>query len=724
MNMRASSLLMLIVAASTVTAACISPLITSKSTSTCSSCHASMFFQFLDILEGDAGESIPAFIDGADVLNVTVVFANLCNAGAEGDEHMMHDVSATLASQNRSFRVVDPACWIGDLEPGKSSATWRIYAARAGQDTLVINAQGLNRHSGMQYTDEYLPSPTIQVNYTLPNRAPSISLGGQAGAVLGGGSTCRVCWTSEDEEREFCRVSLSYSTDGFETFHKVADQLPNTGIYDWVLPLMDSPSVRLRADINDSDGAANSSLGPAFAVDSSPPAIVSATPADGEANVTVAAPISIGFSEPVARGLAENLFTIAPPVLDIGWNWSPDGKLMTASHYSFEPNTTYACTMGPGLSDLAAPANPNSSHIFWNFTVPPPFHPAPVITLLSPLGGERYYRHDGIQVIWNASGGAAPLRANISFSDDGGAQFRTVAGGVWAPNAFSFAAPGAISDECVVKVTVYDAFGLEASASGPGRFSIARAPAVVAGFGDAMTHYVNDTVDISWNASGGHGNTTVFVSFQSAGGAVVIASGQPHSGSLGWKVPQMNITSGIFAVNATDGWGTVVECVSRNVTLGPAALLQPGQDLPPVASFAVEQMRLIERRPTTFNANLSYDPDGDALNLTWDFGDGTDPVTTSERSIVHVYLGSGKYNVVLRVTDGQSTVEKTMLVTVEMTPPAIDARRGEWLPTALLLMAIAVGMVGAVYVVFAAKAPRSERPAPPGRTIRKRGRDS
>lgn len=186
----------------------------------------------------------------------------------------------------------------------------------------------------------------------------------------------------------------------------------------------------------------------------------------------------------------------------------------------------------------------------------------------------------------------------------------------------------------------------------------------------------------------------------------------------------MNITSGFFAVNATDGWGTVVECVSRNLTLGPAALLQLGQDRPPVASFVVEQMRLIARRPVTFNANLSYDPDGDALNLTWDLGDGTDPVATSEGSIVHVYLESGEYQVVLNVTDGQSAVTQTMRVTVEKAPGAIGAPSGEWLPAALLVMAMAVGIVGAVCVAFVARAPRSEGPAPPGRSIRKTDQES
>ncbi len=55
---------------------------------------------------------------------------------------------------------------------------------------------------------------------------------------------------------------------------------------------------------------------------------------------------------------------------------------------------------------------------------------------------------------------------------------------------------------------------------------------------------------------------------------------------------------------------------------------------------------------------------GDDTDVVWDFGDGTLPV--EERSPVHVYDRSGRYEVTITAPDGQGvTKEYTLLVTVE-----------------------------------------------------------
>lgn len=725
--MRTASMLILLVAVTAVTATAMFPLISPKSTSPCASCHASMFYQFLDILEGNEKEAIPTIINGTEVLNVTVVIANSCNAGAEGDEHMLHEVSATLSSHNRSFRVVNPTCWIGDMEPGRVNATWQIYAARVGQDELIINAQAVNTHCGIQYADEYSPAPSIKVNYTLPNKPPAISLGGQAGAVLGGGSPCRVCWTSEDEEKEYCRVSLSYSTDDFVSSNvSIASLIPDTGSFDWVLPGIDSTSFRLRAEINDSDGAAGSSIGPVFSVDSTPPGIASVTPAGGNGNVTEAAPISIEFTEPVEPVPAEPLFSITPRAFDLEWSWSPDGKLVTARHYPFEPGTTYTCTVGPGLKDVAMPANLNLTTYSWDFTVPPTAYPAPTISLLSPAGGERYYQDDSIFVNWTATGGTGPLRVNVSLTENSAAApFRTVARGIPAGAGLVLPAPAVVSDACAVKVTVYDANGLEASSFGPRQFSIARSPDLAASFEEAGTFSENDTINISWKASGGHGNATVSVRFQSDGGRMVIAAGRPLNGSLEWRVPRMDATRGFIAVNVTDDWGAVAERVSQNISLRPSMQLPlPLQNRPPSVSFVVEQMRIIQRRSATFNANGSYDPDGDGLKFTWSFGDGSDPVSTNDSTMIHVYLNRGIFNVVLNVSDGRNATTRSMQVTVDKATDVPGGGPGDWLPFALVAVVLTVGMVLTVYAVVAGRRKGSGGPASQGHSPKEAEQES
>ncbi|MCA0295768.1 MAG: PKD domain-containing protein [Actinobacteria bacterium] len=74
------------------------------------------------------------------------------------------------------------------------------------------------------------------------------------------------------------------------------------------------------------------------------------------------------------------------------------------------------------------------------------------------------------------------------------------------------------------------------------------------------------------------------------------------------------------------------------------------------AGFAMNQApsaaftsTVLDRR-ATFDGSASTDPDGSVTGYSWDFGDGT---TGSGVNPVHVYAGSGSYNVTLTATDNK-----------------------------------------------------------------------
>jgi hypothetical protein len=85
---------------------------------------------------------------------------------------------------------------------------------------------------------------------------------------------------------------------------------------------------------------------------------------------------------------------------------------------------------------------------------------------------------------------------------------------------------------------------------------------------------------------------------------------------------------------------------------------------PPVASFSYSAP--YKKKPTTFNASDSHDPDGTIISYIWDFGDGN-VTTTTNPIVIHVYAIVGNYTVILNVTDSQSLWNTaTATVTVKL----------------------------------------------------------
>jgi PKD repeat protein len=78
-----------------------------------------------------------------------------------------------------------------------------------------------------------------------------------------------------------------------------------------------------------------------------------------------------------------------------------------------------------------------------------------------------------------------------------------------------------------------------------------------------------------------------------------------------------------------------------------------------------------------FDASGVYDPDGDALTLGWDFGDGSAPTATPQTQ--HTYAANGEYQAVLTVEDdgtpalGPQTRSFRIAVTDNTPPDASNA---------------------------------------------------
>jgi len=91
---------------------------------------------------------------------------------------------------------------------------------------------------------------------------------------------------------------------------------------------------------------------------------------------------------------------------------------------------------------------------------------------------------------------------------------------------------------------------------------------------------------------------------------------------------------------------------------------------PPVAEFTYTPPAPLINQIVTFNATASDDIDGTIQNYTWNFGDGTPPVTEADPITTHNYTTAGTYTVTLTVTDNDElngTVTHSVKVFAEIT---------------------------------------------------------
>jgi len=88
----------------------------------------------------------------------------------------------------------------------------------------------------------------------------------------------------------------------------------------------------------------------------------------------------------------------------------------------------------------------------------------------------------------------------------------------------------------------------------------------------------------------------------------------------------------------------------------------------PVASFTESAETVYTWETISFNASLSYDPDGTISSFFWDFGDGTNATGVT---VNHSYVDNGNYIVTLTVTDNDGAIASTNATKTVLNRPPI-----------------------------------------------------
>jgi PKD repeat protein len=89
----------------------------------------------------------------------------------------------------------------------------------------------------------------------------------------------------------------------------------------------------------------------------------------------------------------------------------------------------------------------------------------------------------------------------------------------------------------------------------------------------------------------------------------------------------------------------------------------------PFVNFTFSRAGESELDPVTFNASLSYDPDGIIVSYIWLFGDETNQTETNETTITHQYIFRGVYTANLTIIDNEGLHNSsTVTITVGRRP--------------------------------------------------------
>ena len=97
-----------------------------------------------------------------------------------------------------------------------------------------------------------------------------------------------------------------------------------------------------------------------------------------------------------------------------------------------------------------------------------------------------------------------------------------------------------------------------------------------------------------------------------------------------------------------------------------------GCNIPPTAKFVANPSQGPAPLAVAFDASSSFDPDGEIVSYSWNFGDGA---TGSGVTITHTYDSPGTYTARLTVTDDRGATDSATR-TIHVTEPGVTASNG------------------------------------------------
>jgi hypothetical protein len=369
------------------------------------------------------------------------------------------------------------------------------------------------------------------------------------------GTAHNITWTATDNVA-VTAYKLDYSINaGTSWLAIITWTTGNPGTYSWTIPNTPSGQSLIRVSCRDgvnNIGADNSDNN--FTIVDPPPAVTVSSPNGGET-------WDCGSLHDITWTDSDNLGVTAHKLeysTDGGSNWLIVRDWMSGDPHLYSwmiPSTPTALgrirISCRDTSDGVGSDISNSNFTIRDLT-------APVVTVISPNGGESLISGSNYQITWTATDNVTVTLYRIEYSIDGGSNWLSVTN--WTagnPGTYSWAVPSTLSTNCRVKVSSRDSSGNLGSDNSDSSFTIRDAvlPVVMLAAPNGGEIWDCGTQhNIVWTATDSIGIAQYKIEYSSNGGASWISppivdwtDGNP--GTYPWVVPDLVINQAKIRVS-------------------------------------------------------------------------------------------------------------------------------------------------------------------------------
>ena len=215
--------------------------------------------------------------------------------------------------------------------------------------------------------------------------------------------------------------------------------------------------MRVRLAVKDVTGTVASAESPAFTIDSTPPSVISASPADGAQNLPLSPTITINFSEPMNRGTVERSFSLTAESAvagnsswangDTTFIFSPSALLNYQKNYTFSVTADATDLVGNNLSPVFSSSFSVSS--------------SPDAMVQYPAGGERLKGGATVNLLYLATSeaGLAPNPVSLCYSADSGSSWTPIVNDTAYTGSYPWTVPTIDASGARIMVAVRDVIG-------------------------------------------------------------------------------------------------------------------------------------------------------------------------------------------------------------------------------------------------------------------------